>query len=82
MKAKTLKILIAILASFTVMFTWSFFARVRMDYNSEGNYFDEKALVVYREQTLIVYGLISFVSLLLTLLAALKLKSIISKNTI
>lgn len=82
MKAKTLKILIIILALLTAIFTWFFYVRTRMDYNSEGNYFDEESLVTYNEQSLIVYGVISFVLLSLTLLTALKLKSFMSKNKI
>jgi hypothetical protein len=82
MKAKTLIILIIILALLTALFSWLFYTRIRMDYNSEGNYFDKKTLVVYNEQALIVYGLISFVLLTLILMTTLKLKSIISKNKI
>lgn len=82
MKAKTLIILIIILALLTALFSWLIYTRIRMDYNSEGNYFDKKTLVVYNEQALIVYGLISFVLLTLTLMTTLKLKSIISKNKI
>lgn len=82
MKAKTLIILIIILALLTALFSWLIYTRIRMDYNSEGNYFDKKTLVVYNEQALIVYGLISFVLLTLILMTTLKLKSIISKNKI
>jgi hypothetical protein len=82
MKAKTLIVLIIILALLTALFSWLFYTRIRMDYNSEGNYFDKKTLVVYNEQALIVYGLISFVLLTLILMTTLKLKSIISKNKI
>lgn len=82
MKAKALIILIIILALLTALFSWLFYTRIRMDYNSEGNYFDKKTLVVYNEQALIVYGLISFVLLTLILMTTLKLKSIISKNKI
>ncbi len=82
MKAKTLIVLIIILALLTALFSWLIYTRIRMDYNSEGNYFDKKTLVVYNEQALIVYGLISFVLLTLILMTTLKLKSIISKNKI
>ena len=82
MKAKTLIVLIIILALLTALFSWLFYTRIRMDYNSEGNYFDKKTLVVYNEQALIVYGLISFVLLTLILMTTLKLKSIISKKKI
>lgn len=82
MKAKTLIVLIIILALLTALFSWLIYTRIRMDYNSEGNYFDKKTLVVYNEQALIVYGLISFVLLTLILMTTLKLKSIISKKKI
>ncbi len=80
MKAKIVILLIVILAILTAFFSWSFYIRIRMDYNSEGTYFDKNTLVVYKEQALVVYGLISFVLLTLTLLTTLKLKSIINKN--
>ncbi len=79
MKAKVLTILIIILAVLTAIFSWLFYIRVGMNYNSEGNYFDKDSLVIYNEQSQIVYGLIAFISFILTLFICLKLKSIIKK---
>ena len=80
MKAKTLKILIFIFSLLTALFSWSFYSRSRMNYNSEGKYFDKETLIVYDEQALMVYGLITFILLSLTLLSTLKLKSIKNKS--
>jgi len=71
--------LLVILAILTALFSWSFYTRIRMDYNSEGTYLDKDSLVVYNEQAQIVYGLITFILIILiilTLLTTLKLKSI------
>jgi len=79
MKAKILILLLVILAILTALFSWSFYTRIRMDYNSEGTYLDKDSLVVYNEQAQIVYGLITFILfilIILTLLTTLKLKSI------
>ena len=76
MKNKILTILVIILAILTVLFSWCFYIRIRMNYNSEGNYFDKETLIVYDEQAIIVYALIAFIFLTLTLLTAFKLKSI------
>ena len=81
MKIKILIILIVILALLTALFSWSFYSRAKMDYNSEGNYFDNETLVVYNEQAVIVYGLITFIFLTLTLFTTMKLKSITKKNS-
>ena len=80
MKARILILLIIVLTILTALFSWSFYTRIRMDYNSEGTYFDKDSLVVYKEQALIVYGLITSILLTLTVLTTLKLKSIINKN--
>ncbi|GAA4040383.1 hypothetical protein [Flavobacterium chungnamense] len=82
MKARILILLIIVLTILTALFSWSFYTRIRMDYNSEGTYFDKDSLVVYKEQALIVYGLITSILLTLTVLITLKLKSIINKNKI
>lgn len=76
MKAKILILLLVILAILTALFSWSFYTRIRMDYNSEGTYLDKDSLVVYNEQAQIVYGLITLILIILTLLTTLKLKSI------
>ncbi|WP_298140819.1 hypothetical protein [Flavobacterium sp.] len=51
-----------------------------MDYNSEGTYFDENTLIVYNQQALFVYGIMTFILLTLTVLTTWKLKSIIKKK--
>jgi outer membrane protein assembly factor BamE (lipoprotein component of BamABCDE complex) len=76
MKAKILILLLVILAILTALFSWSFYTRIKMDYNSEGTYLDKDSLVVYNEQAQIVYGLITLILIILTLLTTLKLKSI------
>jgi hypothetical protein len=45
-----------------------------MNYNTEGNYFDENSAVVYHEQAVFVYGILAFVSLLVTTLTIWRLK--------
>ena len=76
MKAKILILLLVILAILSALFSWSFYTRIKMDYNSEGTYLDKDSLVVYNEQAQIVYGLITLILIILTLLTTLKLKSI------
>lgn len=68
-----------VLALLTIIFGWTFYNRIGMDYNSEGNYFDKNSLVVYKEQAVMIYEIISFILLTLTLLITCKLKSNIKK---
>ncbi len=75
MKAKILILLLVILAILTAFFSWLFYIRIRMDYNSEGNYFDDETLVVYNEQAVLVYGIITFILLTLTVVTTWNLKS-------
>ena len=81
MKIRILVILI-ILVLLTVLFSWSFYTRCMMDYNSEGTYFDKNSLVTYNDQALLVYGIIAFILMTMTLLTTWKLKSIIKKDSI
>lgn len=74
MKNWTLKILTTFLTILTTIFGWTFYCRYKMDYNSEGNFFDEKSDVVYYEQAVFVYGFIAFIFLCLTILTFWKLK--------
>jgi hypothetical protein len=39
-----------------------------MPFNSEGNYFDKKTSVVYHEQSVLVYGLLTIILFLFTAL--------------
>lgn len=75
MKAKILILLLVILAILTAFFSWSFYTRIKMDYNSEGNYFDDETLVIYNEQAVFVYGIITFILLTLTVVTTWNLKS-------
>lgn len=75
MKAKILILQLIVLVLLTTLFSWLFYIRIRMDYNSEGTYFDKNTLVVYNEQAVLVYGIITFILLTLTVVATWKLKS-------
>lgn len=75
MKAKILILQLIVLVLLTTLFSWSFYIRIRMDYNSEGTYFDKNTLVVYNEQAVLVYGIITFILLTLTVVTTWKLKS-------
>ena len=73
MKKWLLSILVFILGFSTSMFGWNLLITMDRDYNSEGYYFDYKEGVVYNEQGIMVYGILTFLMLFLTLLAAWKL---------
>ncbi len=75
MKAKIVIPLLIVLVLLTTLFSWSFYIRIRMDYNSEGTYFDNETLVVYNEQAVLVYGIITFILLTLTVVTTWNLKS-------
>lgn len=79
MKVKILILLIIVLGLLTALFSWLFYIRIRMDYNSEGTYFDKNTLVVYNEQAVLVYRIITFILLTLTVVTTWKLKSIFNK---
>lgn len=65
------KFVFSILSLFTISITTiliiTFVKRLNMDFNSEGRYFDEDSLVVYEEQSKMVYGFLSFLFLMLSL---------------
>lgn len=65
------KFVFSILSLFTISITTiliiTFVKRLNMDFNSEGRYFDEDLLVVYEEQSKMVYGFLSFLFLMLSL---------------
>ena len=73
MKKWLLSILVFILGFSTTMLGWNLLITMDRNYNSEGNYFDYKEGVVYNEQGIMVYGILTFLMLLLTLLVAWKL---------
>lgn len=81
MKIRILVIVI-ILVLLTALFSWSFYTRWMMDYNSEGTYFDKNTLVTYKDQALLVYGIIAFILMTMTLLTTWKLKSIIKRDSV
>jgi hypothetical protein len=47
---------------------WTFFTRMTMAYNEEGRYFDELSMTVYKKQSVWAYGLLTTISLILTIL--------------
>jgi hypothetical protein len=53
------------------MFALKFINRWTMPFNSEGNYFDENINVVYHEQSVFIYGVITILLLLVTALTGL-----------
>ena len=63
-----LTILTMILVALTTLFAWIFVNRWKMPFNSEGKYFDAGSGVVYHQQSVIVYGLITIFLLLITVL--------------
>ena len=79
MKKWLLIILTTILIFFTLLFAFIFYNRMILVYNSEGNYFDENSLVVYKEQAKIIYGIITFSLLFLTLFTVRILNKISTK---
>jgi len=60
-----------ILIVLTILFGWTFINRWTMPFDSEGNYFDQNAGVVYHQQSALVYGLITTFLLSLTILIGL-----------
>ncbi|RYE53197.1 MAG: hypothetical protein EOP48_14910 [Sphingobacteriales bacterium] len=60
-----------ILIALTTLFGWTFINRWTMPFNSEGNYFDQNAGVVYHQQSVLVYGLITLFLLSFTVLIGL-----------
>jgi hypothetical protein len=66
MKKLILSIGTILLIHLTVLAGWVWKHRLSLPYNSEGRYVDEKSGVVYNQQAMEVYGLITLVLLLLT----------------
>jgi len=64
-----------LLGVLAITFFMLFVNRLGMEYNSEGNYFDESTGVVYHEQSVSVFGIISVALLLITILAFSKVRS-------
>lgn len=58
------KILISIkivVWALTAFLGLTFYNRLKMPYNTEGNYFEENSALVYHEQSVLVWGLVFFV---------------------
>ncbi|MGX7666400.1 hypothetical protein [Flavobacterium pedocola] len=58
----------AALTVITILLVLVFAERLALNYNSEGNYFDENTAIVYHEQAVLVYGILSVLFLGMTLL--------------
>ena len=56
--------LIVIFGSSALLFLSLFLQRLDLPYNAEGNYFDQNDLVTYQAQSVAVYGVLSFGSLI------------------
>jgi hypothetical protein len=66
MKKLILSIITILLIHLTVLAGWILKHRLSLPYNSEGSYFDKKNGVVYYQQAVEVYGLITLSLFLLT----------------
>jgi len=62
---------LTVLIMATTFFAVTFFNRLTLPFNSEGNYFDNNAGIVYHKQSVLVYGLITFILVLVTVLTGL-----------
>lgn len=65
-KKITLSFLFLVSADLSVLFTTAFINRMNLPYNSEGRYFS--GIVVYHEQAVEVFGIISSVFIIITIL--------------
>jgi uncharacterized membrane protein len=73
MKRIILTILTSCVSALTLFFSNTFFVRLKMNYNEEGNYFDESSGVVYHDQAIFIYCIITLILLLLTIFTIWKL---------
>lgn len=68
-----IKIILVISTTFStilaIVFLMIFIDRLILPYNSEGNYFDQKDLVVYHQQSIVAYGLLTFIFLTTTIIS-------------
>ena len=58
-----------LLTILTIVFVITLIERLTLPYNSEGSYFDEKDFLVYNQQSIIAYGLLTFIFLTTTVIA-------------
>lgn len=61
MRKIILGFLITVSITFTFWFIFIFLHLLSLDYNDEGRFYDSKTMVVYQEQAVFVYGLISLI---------------------
>jgi len=71
---KKLIVLTTLLAALTIFFGLTYLSRLKMEYTTEGNYFYEREGVVYHQQGVLIWGTITFMLFLFTILAAYRLK--------
>jgi hypothetical protein len=57
-----------LLTILTIIFVMILIERLTLLYNSEGNYFNEKDFLVYNQQSIIAYGLMTFIFLTTTII--------------
>lgn len=66
----------------STFFTLTTFAqRLRMPFNDEGNYFDPTTMIVYHQQSILSYGVISFLLLLISCSMLFKILSLFRKSS-
>jgi TRAP-type C4-dicarboxylate transport system permease small subunit len=66
-------ILTLIVGLITVFFTWTYIQRANFDYNSEGRFFSADDQIVYSQQAKELYGILTIIGLILTVILLLKL---------
>ena len=69
-----------LLTILTIISVMTLIERLTLPYNSEGNYFDEKESVVYNQQSIFAYGLLTFIILTTTIVLTYFLMKKIKKN--
>lgn len=55
----------ATLFAISSVFACAFYIRWAMPYNEEGRFFDLESLIVYKQQSVLVYGLLAITALVL-----------------
>lgn len=77
---KLLMIIGTIILSLATLFLGFVFVKsLTYPYNSEGRYFDEASATVHHDQAVVVYGLIFFCVLVITLVAIYKTRKVFYK---
>ena len=66
MKRTILVICTTVITAIAILFISEFTNRLTLNYNSEGNYFDESSSIVYHTQAVFVYGILSVLLIGLT----------------